>query len=163
MLFYAALFGIRGDGCPAAERSRSDHLHEQPPPAHLHALAGQNCTGNVALNAVALSSHLPCSSGSGPANAVDGAASNIYNDKWCAARYGMRPAGGRAPCPFIKYEAAMGKDHQWVAVYEVVHKALLEDVELDVHPPEHENDVAHVAEIVTDHLVGAVRFEPREP
>jgi hypothetical protein len=48
-------------------------------------LPGQSCTGNVALNAVALSSHLPCSLGSGPANAVDGAASNIYTDKWCVA------------------------------------------------------------------------------
>jgi hypothetical protein len=40
---------------------------------------------NVALNAVALSSHLPCTLGSGPENAVDGAASNIYTDKWCVA------------------------------------------------------------------------------
>ena len=48
-------------------------------------LPGQNCTGNVGLNAVALSSHAPCSLGSGPANAVDGAASNIYTDKWCVA------------------------------------------------------------------------------
>ena len=48
-------------------------------------LPGQSCTGNVALNSVALSSHLPCSLGSGPENAVDGAASNIYTDKWCVA------------------------------------------------------------------------------
>lgn len=57
----------------------------------------------------------------------------------------------------------MGKDHQWVAVYEVVRKALLEDVELDMHPPENEDDVAHVAETVTDHLVGAFKFGLREP
>ena len=38
---------------------------------------------NVALNTLALSSHLPCTLGSGPENAVDGAASNIYTDKWC--------------------------------------------------------------------------------
>ena len=46
-------------------------------------LVGQTCDGNVAINALALSSHLPCTLGSGPENAVDGAASNIYNDKWC--------------------------------------------------------------------------------
>jgi len=43
---------------------------------------------NVALNAVATATvaGLPavsCSLGSGPENAVDGAASNIYTDKWC--------------------------------------------------------------------------------
>lgn len=56
----------------------------------------------------------------------------------------------------------MGKDHQWVAVYEVVRKALLEDAELDTQPPENEDDVGHVAEIVTDHLVGSFNFGPRE-
>ena len=48
-------------------------------------------------------------------------------------------------------------------MYEVVRKALLEDAELDAHPPENEDDVAHVAETVTDHLVGAFRFGLREP
>ena len=38
---------------------------------------------NVALNALARSSHLPCTLGSGPENAVDGAAGNINTDKWC--------------------------------------------------------------------------------
>ena len=46
-------------------------------------LVGQTCSGNVALNTLATSSHLPCTLGSGPENAVDGAASNIYTDKWC--------------------------------------------------------------------------------
>jgi hypothetical protein len=46
-------------------------------------LVGQTCNGNVALNAVVVSSHLPCTLGSGPENAVDGASSNIYTDKWC--------------------------------------------------------------------------------
>jgi hypothetical protein len=46
-------------------------------------LIGQTCSGNVALNTLAVSSHLPCTLGSGPENAVDGAASNIYTDKWC--------------------------------------------------------------------------------
>ena len=46
-------------------------------------LLGQICSGNVALNTLATSSHLPCTLGSGPENAVDGAASNIYTDKWC--------------------------------------------------------------------------------
>jgi mannosyl-glycoprotein endo-beta-N-acetylglucosaminidase len=38
---------------------------------------------NVALKALAVSSHLPCTLDSGPENAVDGAASNINTDKWC--------------------------------------------------------------------------------
>ena len=43
---------------------------------------------NVALNAAATATvaglpALSCSLGSGPENAVDGAASNIYTDKWC--------------------------------------------------------------------------------
>jgi len=46
-------------------------------------LVGKTCSGNVALNALATSSHLPCTLGSGPENAVDGAAANIYADKWC--------------------------------------------------------------------------------
>lgn len=44
---------------------------------------GVTCPGNVALNAVVYSSYPSCTLGSGPANAVDGAASNIYTDKWC--------------------------------------------------------------------------------
>jgi hypothetical protein len=40
---------------------------------------------DVALHAVALSTSLPCTLGSGPEKAVDGAASNIYTDKWCVA------------------------------------------------------------------------------
>jgi hypothetical protein len=44
---------------------------------------GQTCSGNLALNAITTSSHLPCTLGSGPENAVDGAASNVYTDKWC--------------------------------------------------------------------------------
>lgn len=39
--------------------------------------------GNLALNALAVGTGVPCSLGSGPSNAVDGAASNIYTDKWC--------------------------------------------------------------------------------
>jgi hypothetical protein len=38
---------------------------------------------DVALHDVALSSSPPCTLGSGPEKAVDGAASNIYTDKWC--------------------------------------------------------------------------------
>lgn len=79
-----------------------------------------------------------------------------------AVRKRPSPAALVAPCRSIKYEAEMGKDQQWVAVYEVVRKALLQDVELDTHPPENEDDVGHIAEIVTDHLVGAFRFGPRE-
>ena len=37
----------------------------------------------MAQGAVALSSQPSCTLGSGPDNAVDGAASNIYTDKWC--------------------------------------------------------------------------------
>ncbi len=44
---------------------------------------GQTCTGNVALNTLVVGSGVPCTLGSGPQNAVDGAASNIYTDKWC--------------------------------------------------------------------------------
>ena len=46
-------------------------------------LVGQTCSGNVALNTLVVGSGVPCTLGSGPQNAVDGAASNIYNDKWC--------------------------------------------------------------------------------
>lgn len=46
-------------------------------------LIGQSCSGNLALNSLAVSSHLPCTLGSVADNAVDGAASNIYTDKWC--------------------------------------------------------------------------------
>ena len=46
-------------------------------------VVGQSCSGNLAFNALTVSSHLPCTLGSGPENAVDGAASNIYTDKWC--------------------------------------------------------------------------------
>ncbi len=56
----------------------------------------------------------------------------------------------------------MGTDHHWVAVYEVVRRALLQDVEVHKHPPENENEVGHVAETVTDHLVGAFTFLRRE-
>jgi hypothetical protein len=56
----------------------------------------------------------------------------------------------------------MGTDQHWVAVYEVVRKALLEDVELHDHPPANEEEVGHVAETVTDYLVGAFKFVPRE-
>lgn len=39
---------------------------------------------NVARGSLAISSNLlPCTAGSGPENAVDGAATNIYTDKWC--------------------------------------------------------------------------------
>ena len=47
---------------------------------------------NVALNALTFSTYdlltpaLPCTLGSGSENAVDGAASNIYTDKWCVLR-----------------------------------------------------------------------------
>ena len=45
---------------------------------------GVTCPANVALNAVVYAGGYPsCTLGSGPANAVDGAASNIYTDKWC--------------------------------------------------------------------------------
>ena len=56
----------------------------------------------------------------------------------------------------------MGTDHHWVAVYEVVRRALLQDVEVHKHPPENENEVGHVAETVTDHLVGTFTFLRRE-
>jgi hypothetical protein len=46
-------------------------------------LLGQTCSGNVALNALVVGSGVPCALGSGPQNAVDGASSNIYTDKWC--------------------------------------------------------------------------------
>jgi len=38
---------------------------------------------NFARNALVRSLTLPCTLGSGPENAVDGASSNIYTDKWC--------------------------------------------------------------------------------
>jgi hypothetical protein len=45
---------------------------------------GITCPGNVALNAIVYSSgHLPCTLRAGAGNVVDGAASNIYYDKWC--------------------------------------------------------------------------------
>jgi hypothetical protein len=56
----------------------------------------------------------------------------------------------------------MGTDHHWVAVYEVVRRALLQDVEVHKHPPEDETEVGHVAETVTDHLVGAFTVLRRE-
>ena len=52
----------------------------------------------------------------------------------------------------------MGTDHHWAAVYEVVRQSLLQDVELHKHAPENEDQVGHVAETVTDHLVGAFTF-----
>jgi hypothetical protein len=39
--------------------------------------------GNMSQGAIALSSHPSCTPGSGPENAVDGAASDIHTDKWC--------------------------------------------------------------------------------
>ena len=53
------------------------------------AASAQTAT-NIATSAVATATvgglpALPCTLGSGPENAVDGAASNIYNDKWCVA------------------------------------------------------------------------------
>ena len=41
---------------------------------------------DVRVGALASSSHMSCTLGSGPENAVDGAAFNIYTDKWCALR-----------------------------------------------------------------------------
>jgi mannosyl-glycoprotein endo-beta-N-acetylglucosaminidase len=47
-------------------------------------LAGGVAQGaDVRVGALASSSHMSCTLGSGPENAVDGAASNIYTDKWC--------------------------------------------------------------------------------
>jgi hypothetical protein len=48
----------------------------------------------------------------------------------------------------------VGTDEHWSAVYNIVLEALLRDVELHKHPPEDEDEVAHVAETVADHLVG---------
>ena len=56
----------------------------------------------------------------------------------------------------------MGTDHHWVAVNEVVRRALIQDVEVHKLPPENENEVGNVAETVTDHLVGAFTFLRRE-
>lgn len=52
----------------------------------------------------------------------------------------------------------MATDHHWAAVYEVVRDALLQDVELHKFPPQDEEEVGHVAETVTDHLVGIFTF-----
>ncbi len=50
-------------------------------------LAGGVAQGaDVRVGALASSSHMSCTLGSGPENAVDGAASNIYTDKWCVLR-----------------------------------------------------------------------------
>jgi hypothetical protein len=38
---------------------------------------------DVRVGALASSSLMSCTLGSGPENAVDGASSNIYTDKWC--------------------------------------------------------------------------------
>jgi hypothetical protein len=55
----------------------------------------------------------------------------------------------------------VGTDHHWVAVYEVVRDALLEDVQLHLDPPSNAEEVGHVAETVADHLVGQFIFERR--
>jgi hypothetical protein len=48
-------------------------------------LAGGGVAGaaDVRIGALASSNLMSCTLGSGPENAVDGAASNIYTDKWC--------------------------------------------------------------------------------
>ncbi len=79
----ARLLGVLALGVAAVLAGVSPAQAEIPGVPICAPALGQNCTGNVALNAVALSSHLPCTLGSGPQNAVDGAASNIYTDKWC--------------------------------------------------------------------------------
>ena len=56
----------------------------------------------------------------------------------------------------------MATDDHWVAVYEVVREALLQDVELQKYPPRNEDEVGHVAETVTDHLVGIFTFMRRD-
>jgi hypothetical protein len=53
----------------------------------------------------------------------------------------------------------VGTDHHWVAVYEIVRAALLDDVQLHLDPPSSPEEVGHVAETVTDHLVGQFVFE----
>lgn len=56
----------------------------------------------------------------------------------------------------------MGTDHHWVAVHDVVLKALLQDVALHSNPPTNEDEVGDVAQTVADHLVGEFTFVRRQ-
>jgi hypothetical protein len=62
---------------------------------------------NVALNAVVVGAGgVLCTMGSGPQNAVDGAASNIYTDKWCVRPSWIDPRTPRLTIPLVRNGAA---------------------------------------------------------
>ena len=54
----------------------------------------------------------------------------------------------------------MGTDNEWVAVEKVVLEALA-DRDVLRYPPASEEDVGHLAETITDHIVAAFLTRPR--
>ena len=54
----------------------------------------------------------------------------------------------------------MGTDHAWVAVEKVVLEALA-DADLLAYPPKSEEEIGHLAETITDHVVAAFLTQPR--
>ena len=53
----------------------------------------------------------------------------------------------------------MGTDWEWVAVEKVVLEALADRDELR-YPPKNEEDVGHLAETITDHIVATFLTQP---
>ncbi len=56
---------------------------------------------------------------------------------------------------------AMGT-HAWVAVYDVVLRALNDDVGIVANPPTSPDEVEFVAETLADHIVEAFVTQPRQ-